>query len=193
MHRWKVLLFLKHATGVHSEIIKSRNWGIAAFYECSTPPNYVELTFDKGLGNTRTSYRWKPKRKVMPSTGPSSEDLVISEDDKPNLCLFLRGYKIMLRQDLWDRLDNTLSVSVHSRDGKSSKEWADSKTCNQLGHGTSSNRSRSDGSMRREGGHVEQDQPGSMDQESDSSTNCSVKEVILEEDLSTASPVRYML
>ena len=172
--------------------IKSRNWAIAIFHENSSH-NCVQLVSNEGSG---TPYCWEKMGNVIVKTGPRSI-LNISKGEEPNQCTFLRGYKITLRQDLWSL------VSARSHHGKIFKGRADDKTSNQPRHGASSSQSLSagcnsnpaDSSMLRD---VGQNEPDNMDQDmSDSKQNqleeYSTPEVMVTEDLSTASPVWLML
>ncbi|KAF8336124.1 hypothetical protein F5887DRAFT_987984 [Amanita rubescens] len=96
-----------------TECTKSMNWGISVFYANPTANSDHHLTFDKGL------CRWEPKRgKVDARVGPKPTDIILSDNDEPNQCVFLRGIKIMLRPDIWDELNG--AIDVRCQDGESS-------------------------------------------------------------------------
>ena len=95
-----------------TESTKSMDWGIAVFYARSTTDDYLRFIFD------RESYRWKRRGKVEARVGSKSTDKFDCDAGEPNQCVFLRGYKIMLRQDIWDKLKSALVVT--SQDGQSS-------------------------------------------------------------------------
>ena len=87
-----------------TECTKSINWGHAVFYAGPTTGDYLQLTFDQ------ESCQWDWQGKVDARTGPNCFN------EEPNQCVFIRGYKIMLRQDLWAELKSTGMV-VPSQDG----------------------------------------------------------------------------
>ena len=88
-----------------TECTKSINWGTAVFYPHPTSSDYLRLTFDQ------ESCQWNCQGKVDARTGPKAKD-IIGTDNGPNQCIFLRGYKIMLRQDVWDKLKSPVMVQV---------------------------------------------------------------------------------
>ncbi|KAF8336680.1 hypothetical protein F5887DRAFT_1246950 [Amanita rubescens] len=95
-----------------TECIKSKSWGIAVFYGRTTASDDLRVIFNEG------SCQWGRRGKVEARVGPKSKDIVLSDDDEPNQCVFLRGFKIMLRPDVWDKLKS--SIGVTTRDGESS-------------------------------------------------------------------------
>ena len=86
-----------------TECTKSVNWGIAVFYARPILNDNLRFIFDGD------SYRWDSRGKVEARVGPDSEstDMTVSDGGKPNQCVFLRGYKIMLRSDVWNKLNST--------------------------------------------------------------------------------------
>ena len=88
-----------------TECTKSINWGTAVFYPHPTTSDYLRLTFDQ------ESCQWDCQGKVDARTGPKAKD-IIGSNDEPNQCVFLRGYKIMLRQDVWDKLKKAQVVPL---------------------------------------------------------------------------------
>ena len=93
-----------------TECTKSINWGTAVFYPHPTTSDYLRLTFDQ------ESCQWDSQGKVDARTGPKAKDIISSDEEEPNQCVFIRGYKIMLRQDIWDKLKSAVMV-VPSQDG----------------------------------------------------------------------------
>ena len=95
-----------------TESTKSMDWGIAVFYAQPTAEHYLRFIVD---GET---YRWVRRGKVEARVGSKSTDDFDCDSGEPNQCVFLRGYKIMLRQDIWDKLNG--ATVVKSQDGHSS-------------------------------------------------------------------------
>ena len=113
-----------------TECTKSMDWGIAVFYARSTPDDHLQYIFDQ------ESYRWKCRGKVEARVGSKSDHKFDCDTEEPNQCVFLRGYKIMLRQDIWDQL--TGPIVVTSEDGQSSSSI--SRTISDASsHGSSDN------------------------------------------------------
>jgi hypothetical protein len=92
-----------------TECTKSMDWGIAVFYARSMPNHNLRLIFDGG------SYQWDYRGKVEARTGSKSTDITVSNGGDPNQCVFLGGYKIMLRPDIWEKLKGATIVT--SQDG----------------------------------------------------------------------------
>ena len=92
-----------------TDCIKSVNWGIATFSAPSTAYDALHLDFDEG------SCRWEFRGKVEARVGPRPMDVIITDDEEPNQCVFLGGYKVMLQQRIWDKLQN--GVFVESQGG----------------------------------------------------------------------------
>ena len=95
-----------------TECIKSMNWGISIFYAHSLADDHLRFIVNEG------SCRWERLGKVDARVGPNPKDILVSDDEEPNQCVFLRGYKIMLRPDIWDKLKSGMAVT--SEDGESS-------------------------------------------------------------------------
>ena len=111
-----------------TESTKSVDWGIAVFYAQQTADDYLRLNFDQG------SYQWKRRGKVEARVGSQSMDKFDCDTGGPNQCVFLRGYKIMLRQDIWDKLNSATVVT--SRDGQFSSSFRGA-TSHHSSHGAS--------------------------------------------------------
>ena len=92
-----------------TESTKSMDWGIAVFYAQPTADDYLRFIFDQ------ESCQWKRRGKVEARVGSQSMDKFDCDTGGPNQCVFLRGYKIMLRQDIWNKLNSTTVVT--SQDG----------------------------------------------------------------------------
>jgi hypothetical protein len=114
-----------------TECTKSTDWGIAVFYAQSMPYDHLQFIFDQ------ESYQWRRRGgKVEARVGSKSTDNFDSDTEEPNQCVFLRGYKIMLRQDVWDQL--TGAIVVTSEEAQSSSSITRTIS-NASSHGTSSN------------------------------------------------------
>ncbi|KIL55611.1 hypothetical protein M378DRAFT_170916, partial [Amanita muscaria Koide BX008] len=68
------------------------HWGIAVFNRPCNP--------GQGLTFVNTPFGWKGSR------GFTTKVSDTNKGDTPNQCVFLRGYKIMIRQDIFDNLCN---------------------------------------------------------------------------------------
>ena len=112
-----------------TECTKSTDWGIAVFYARSTPDDRLQFIFNQ------ESYQWKRRGKVEARVGSKSTDKFDCDTGEPNQCVFLRGYKIMLRQDIWDQLTGALVVTTE--DGPSSSITR--SISNASSHGKSDN------------------------------------------------------
>ncbi|KAF8336673.1 hypothetical protein F5887DRAFT_987264 [Amanita rubescens] len=93
-----------------TECTKSKNWGIAVFYGNAVANNDHRAIFDS------ETCQWKYRGKTDARVGPKPKDIVLLDDDEPNQCVFLRGFKIMLRPDIWDKLN---AIDVTCQDGVS--------------------------------------------------------------------------
>ena len=118
-----------------TECTKSINWGTAVFYPHPTTSDYLRLTFDQG------SCQWDCQGKVDARTGPKAKDIIVSDEEEPNQCVFLRGYKIMLRQNVWEKLKSAVMI-VPSQDGGFSLPSTGTSS-HSSGHGMSGNQSDS--------------------------------------------------
>ncbi|KAF8731068.1 hypothetical protein AX14_005236, partial [Amanita brunnescens Koide BX004] len=81
-----------------TECTKTTDWGIAVFYARQAADDYLRFIFD------RESYQWKRQGKVEARVGSKSGDKFDCNIGEPNQCAFLRGYKMMLRQDIWGKI-----------------------------------------------------------------------------------------
>ena len=93
-----------------TECTKSINWGISVFYAPPTDSTSLRFTFNEGR------CRWAFRGKIEANAGPRPNDIIVTNDEEPNQCVFLRGYKIMLRPDIWGKLRS--AVDVTSQDGE---------------------------------------------------------------------------
>ena len=112
-----------------TESTKSMDWGIAVFYARPTADHYLRFIFDG------ESYRWVRRGKVEARVGSKSTDNFDCDRDtgEPNQCVFLRGYKIRLRQDIWDKLNSATVVKSQDRHSSSFTR----ATGHDSSHGTS--------------------------------------------------------
>lgn len=84
-----------------TKCVKSVNWGTAVFFARPIAGDYLRLVF------SHDSCQWHYCGKVDPREGPN----IIPSDNEPNQCVFLSGYKVMLRQDIWNKLlKNAIAV-----------------------------------------------------------------------------------
>ena len=97
-----------------TECAKSPNWGTAVFYATPTISDDLWLDFDQ------ESCQWASLGKVDAEKGPKQSDIIAS-DEEPNQCVFICGYKIMLRQDIWDKLKSSFMAGP-SHDGDHERE-----------------------------------------------------------------------
>ncbi|KAF8695227.1 hypothetical protein AX14_001856, partial [Amanita brunnescens Koide BX004] len=97
-----------------TECIKSAHWGIAVFYANPIPDDHLRFIVKEG------SCRWEKRGKVESRIGPNPKDIIPFDDEEPNQCVFLRGYKIMLRSDVWDKLKGTMAVTTQDEEFSSS-------------------------------------------------------------------------
>ena len=116
---------------VVTECTKCTDWGIAVFYAPSTPNHNLRFISEG------ESYHWDSRGKVDARTGSKSTDASVSDDGlgEPNQCVFLGGFKIMLRSDVWDKLKSVTSVT--SQDGRSSLPQTSRTATDSTNYGTS--------------------------------------------------------
>ncbi|KIL62142.1 hypothetical protein M378DRAFT_166125 [Amanita muscaria Koide BX008] len=107
-----------------TSVTKSAQWGIAVFDRPCAPGQ--GLKFDKKsflhFGKSTSKYRWKGSD-TFP-TKVSNPD----QGDAANQCVFVRGYKIMIRQDIFDNLCNDQARSRSNSAIPSSSPQAGSST-----------------------------------------------------------------
>ena len=78
--------------------IKTKSWCIATFHGRPNDSNRLQFNAD---GQPRIpGYGWTPK--ISPST------------EEPNQCVFLRGYKIILSQEGWEKLEELAASASQS-------------------------------------------------------------------------------
>lgn len=123
-----------------TECTKSVDWGIGVFYARSTAYHTLRFTFDG------ESYQWDYRGKVEARTGSNSADITASDGAEPNQCVFLGGFKIMVRPEIWDKLKMT-SMASYQYGGLSSSQTSGSRTDTYY-QSTSDNRNASDPSQR---------------------------------------------
>ena len=96
-----------------TKCVKSINWGTVVFYAHPIASDHLRLVFSRDSSRCQ----WDYCGKVDAREGPESTD-IISSDKEPNQCVFLSGYKVMLRQDIWNKLlKNAIGVDS-SQDGE---------------------------------------------------------------------------
>ena len=161
-----------------TECTKSVDWGIAVFYARSTAYHSLRLTFDGD------SYQWDYRGKVEARTGSNSADITVSDGAEPNQCVFLGGFKIMLRPEIWDELKMASIASMASSQygGLASSQTSGSQTATYH-QSTRDNRNASGPSQRlpqaeHEGGSAKT-----------SETASSLGQVILEDFFHEQAPV----
>ncbi|KIL58185.1 hypothetical protein M378DRAFT_338666 [Amanita muscaria Koide BX008] len=85
-----------------TSVTKCAQWGIAVFDRTCAPGQ--GLRFDKKLslpfGKSTSKYHWKGSRTIPTKVSN------LNNENAPNQCVFLRGYKIMIRKDIFDKLCN---------------------------------------------------------------------------------------
>ena len=146
-----------------TECVKSANWGTAVFYASPTISDYLQLNFEQ------ESCEWESVGKVDARKGPKQKEIVAS-DDEPNQCVFIRGYKIMLRQDIWDKLKSSFVVGP-SQDGDSSSSSMRVSSYSPS-HGTSGSQTRSSGASRGDNCNVQDSGHGTKLQASQLTNRC---------------------
>lgn len=177
-----------------TECTKSVNWGIAVFYARPKDNDSLRFIFDGD------SYRWDSRGKVEARVGPNSEsaDMTVSDGGKLNQCVFLRGYKIMLRSDVWNKL-NTITSGTSNDGGFSTPNHSPSHQSTSDNHNTPDDRLRAD----QLAGKQVAFQGGGPSEEAETTIECKtlnnqklgsqVGEVILEEFFSETAPVRILV
>lgn len=98
-----------------TECIKSANWGIAVFYAHPIPDENLRVILEEG------SCQLVPGDKIDARVGPRPNDIIVLDGEEPNQCLFLRGYKIMLRPDIWGKLKGAMTVTSQDKEFSSSQ------------------------------------------------------------------------
>ena len=146
-----------------TECVKSANWGNAVFYASPTISDYLWLNFGQ------EPCQWASLGKVDARKGPKEKDIAAS-DEKPNQCVFICGYKVMLRQDIWDKLRSSFMVGP-SQDGE-----PPSSSTRVLGysqsHGMSGSQARSSGVNEGNNDNVQNSGHGARLQASQLTNRC---------------------
>lgn len=120
-----------------TECTKCTDWGIAVFYGPSTANHSLRFT------SNGESYGWDSRGKVDARIGSKSTDTTVPDGElgEPNQCVFLSGFKIMLRLDMWKNLKSATSVT--SQDGGSSSPQTSRTTTDSTNYGTSDSKTDS--------------------------------------------------
>ena len=183
-----------------TECTKSVNWGIAVFYGHPMADDKLRFIFDGG------SYWWKPRNKVEARVGPKSKDILLSDDDEPNQCVFLRGYKIMLRRDIWDKLKSAVAVTSQggeflpssTRTTSHSESEGNSSSQTDPSHQVSNDNNNTTNSSRDMGWHVHAQKLSGwptkvVDASEPEASSDLLGQVILDENFREEAPVRIVL
>ena len=174
------------------------NWGIAVFYAHPIADENLRIILEEG------SCQLISGDKIEARVGPKPNDIIVPDGEEPNQCVFLRGYKIMLRPDIWSKLKGAMTVT--SRD----KEFSSSQSTKATMHspsqgkseaqtdlfyqGLSNNSNTSNNSQGSQLMHT-QTLPGSLEGTNVSSPETSsgwLGHVILEENFREEAPVRSL-
>ncbi|KIL61566.1 hypothetical protein M378DRAFT_13388 [Amanita muscaria Koide BX008] len=88
--------------------VKSDVWGVAVFDRPSNSEDYLRFIVDEAPthNSPQSRYKWEQSGSVISNVGPSKPN---SNKEEPDQCIFLRGLRIMLRQDRWDALTQSPS------------------------------------------------------------------------------------
>lgn len=92
--------------------VKAKEWGIAVFDRPSSSQDYLRFVADASPHehDDDASYSWEMMgaviAKIVPNTDDDDDDVITNDGEEHNQCLFLRGYKIMLREQIWNLLVN---------------------------------------------------------------------------------------
>jgi hypothetical protein len=79
--------------------IKTTDWGIGTLYGRPSDSDYLEFVSDSEPGRRR--YSWRKMGRISAKVGPASTDIVATDCEEPNQCVFIRGYKISLGEKIW--------------------------------------------------------------------------------------------
>ena len=104
--------------------IKTRNWGIGALY--AQPANTDYLEFTSGGQPSGRAYGWKKSGPIATKVGPTSTDVAPANDEEPNQCVFIRGYKITLGEKLWKKLKQKTASVYSSKETPSGLQFSTS-------------------------------------------------------------------
>ena len=123
-----------------TECIKSVNWGIAVFYAHPIADENLRVILEDG------SCQLVPGDKIEARVGPKPSDIIVPDGEEPNQCVFLRGYKIMLRPDIWEKLKNATVVTSQGGEFFSSPSTSKSDSQTNSFHQSSSDNSNASNS-----------------------------------------------
>ncbi|KIL57512.1 hypothetical protein M378DRAFT_87818 [Amanita muscaria Koide BX008] len=91
--------------------IKCTDWGIAVF-ERPSAPDCLRFIIDEGLAEqNHPKYSWEGLGAFITRVTPNPNNLGSNDGNILNQCVFLRGYKIELRKDIWDNLESSQSTT----------------------------------------------------------------------------------
>ena len=91
--------------------IKTKAWGNAVFDRPSTSEDHFKFISQGKVQGARPKYSWNKAGPILGKTGPSVKGMIPDSDELINQCVFLRGYRIMLRHDRWDVIKKTQTMS----------------------------------------------------------------------------------
>lgn len=107
--------------------VKAKHWGIAVFDRPSAPQDYLQFIADDPGQNqdAQQTFNWKRIGAVITKIGPNSQDVDTADDEEPNQCLFLRGYRVMIRQPIWEMLmrGETMSDGAAASTSEDETPW----------------------------------------------------------------------
>jgi hypothetical protein len=96
--------------------IKCTHWGIAVFDRPSASQDYLQFVENEALATTDqnlcSKYDWKGSGAFIAKVAIDSDIPDSRDGDNSNQCVFLRGYKIMLRKDVWDNAIDPYSTGT---------------------------------------------------------------------------------
>ena len=78
--------------------VKCKHCGIAVFHSPPAPEDYIRFTSES---TPRAKYGWEGSASIIGKICPHAE-LANATESEQNQCIFLRGFKIMLSQDVWN-------------------------------------------------------------------------------------------
>ena len=95
--------------------IKTKAWGSAVFDRPSAPDDHLQFTTKRKAQAAQPKYSWNKAGRAFGKIGPTEKDTIPDSDEPINQCVFLRGYRIMLRQDRWNAIDKPRTMSSQER------------------------------------------------------------------------------
>ncbi|KAF8984060.1 hypothetical protein BDQ17DRAFT_1437163 [Cyathus striatus] len=137
----------RHSLCLVTGSIKSSSWGIATF-DKSVPERNSMLVIGESLRTDRPSLKWKKTGGASSSrTGPSPNGI---PENINNQCLFLRGFRISLSEEVWDGIWKVRTTVVINENGKRPLHQA-----NVNGLGSRKNRNNEDISGVQSSSHTD--------------------------------------